>query len=821
MDLEKSLLDGLDVGRDNGGMVDCNYLQTTTNQWEVSLFKFEDDTWLEVGRTLCQGAMDQNAESWIRVGASPSSSDDEREGSAPSFKCQVKEYKQYQRVNKSMIMWSDQSSLNSPSRALKFVHKPDCIAFCQFLLLSVKEASSASNLSGVAFVDEKSQSDNGYLLAGKEERNLSPFLHELDSESNEYAYINASESDDGCEKAEFDPVSVSEIPVPSPYNLMEVSYKIMMVLRTSYDLEFDVLVNDADFMEGLVNSFNICEKQHNKTWELQRISEIMINLIRGCSVDALEKMADEKLLKHVLGMLEYHDIDDITQRKDYRQLLAEQEVINSAIPIQDKLVCQTIRLNYWLKFVMDSDLNGEMEIANRLAEYIQINVQVYIQSSEVLATTLEDLYNPSENSECENNNEDTLRKRRNGVIFFQSLLGIIGEHAYETTPLKFSRRMEKGIHQLIKFALSHHDAEIQGRGLKILMSLLNDDGAQFRFDSDGEYNAAGLDMLISTLHCSGLAVQMEIIEVLKKILRTSNTMIPVGFADLSFAIMPWNATKSSEMYQFEESFYQRSAAQLYAPLISGSEKQVPATTDRSRPAAVDKALFENLCGLLAFSMEEHEPEKLIKFVADYGVWRHLANVILDNNRHKAEQLAALRCLRQAIVTVDQLDFKQEIARSGILHSLMEALLMVKDKDTLMRSSCLAVLSAMETHQEREGDALLIEKIVDCYRSQMETELSHLTLMSSLIDCYNNPLVNSHSPHGAQRSNSSLTDIDNVSDMRIKQEDAGGSDTDGDEQEEENERPQLKRSSNAGNGARKRLRSQELNIPPLTLNDQGN
>lgn len=772
-----------------------------TRQWEVTLYKLHDQIWTEEGKGYCSGVLDNDDRVALHVSREPMANqgnDDEDVENSMMLRLHIIDNTHYQKVGNSVLMWSKGNSHEKNLvTALTFTKARDCSSFCEFLMHTINQIGthdirmmSFSNTNRLTEGDDDDDDDGDLSAEQLDSKLLVPFLGaESDDEQLSMLEQTSNNESDGI-----GPLLLSEIPVPTLQNLMEVSYQIMSIMQRETVLDLDELFTNIGFMNGLINCFDTSE-QEKKQWELQRIGEIMFSIIQGCSVDSLEKMADPWLLDKVLGMLEYNCNEDLSV-KSYREVLSEQDTINSAIPIQDDSVRHMIRLNYWLRFVLDSGLNERDELSARLREYIQGHLQVYIQSSEELAKTLEDLYGERESAA----DNELIKRQRHGVIFFHSLVELINDHTYEGSQLRFSKHMEKGLYDMIKFSLSDAEDATQFRGIKLFLGLLHDDGSQFRYDSEGNYNESGLELLVTTMQRSSLAVQLEVVETFRKLLQTNNnnSMFPVGHADLSFAVLPWNNSKSSEMMQFEEQFYRMSAPRLYEPLIRE-------TTRTSKGSAmVDKALFENVCDLFILSLEEHELGPIQRFVAEHKLWQRLAHVISDKNRLKSEKLACIRCVRQAITTVENTEFKLDIAKSGIMQSIMDILVSVRTQDTLLRSACLAVLSALETHQHREGDARLIESVVKSHRTQMENELGQMSLMASLIHCYDNPAIVEPAPEVAQRTNSSLTEVDPVSEVNVPVEDK---DTDTDE--EEDTKPQLKRSSNSNHASRKKLRSNEL------------
>lgn len=283
--------------------------------------------------------------------------------------------------------------------------------------------------------------------------------------------------------------------------------------------------------------------------------------------------------------------------------------------------------------------------------------------------------------------------------------------------LTFSILISNGLFLLIEFALNDESTLIRMLGTELLLTVIDLDASLIRNyaqNSQGQATFAIMQTLVDLFFReSDIGLKSQAIEAIKYMLDAVTSM--------HFAIDdPTASPKSSQDLDndvFIASFYATCAGNLFAS-VSDLGK-----TGHSVPKSLtlaNKAEFELLCDLLCFCVRTHGT-KCRDFALENGLWKGISQLIRSS--HKQLQLAALRPFRQGLLMHDD-TLTCHLAEANIIESVVDVLSRMGNKNNLVNSAYLEVLSLLESGMEKSLDDIAI--IVSHLANSRREELRHLS-----------------------------------------------------------------------------------------------
>lgn len=331
---------------------------------------------------------------------------------------------------------------------------------------------------------------------------------------------------------------------------------------------------------------------------------------------------------------------------------------------------------------------------------------------------------------------NNVAQKRDGVQLVYQFSLALKSHQHQQKRLTFEQMVSNGLLRLFDFALNDIDSYIRKLGTELLLTVIDIDPTLIHYDSSDEESLLLLTIAESTVN---LFLRETDIDICSQLIETLQHMLSY---DDSSNIMPEFFSSSDSSHElrseaFISGFYDGCGKKLYAELIAVNEGEFMNRINQPM-SLLKKGVYENLCRLLKFLMSAHRT-KCFEFTIKNKVWKALSLMI--KSRHQKLQLAALQCLKQALV-VEDYTLCIHLTEHNIVEEVVDNLVKMGNKNNLVNSASLEILDmiASETLNPfaNKNMILVLNHLIESRLTSLEL-INYTDLSAKLFESYKSNL----------------------------------------------------------------------------------
>lgn len=554
-------------------------------------------------------------------------------------------------------------------------------------------------------------------------------------------YRNISGADDSfSDDLAMDAPAAISLPDPNIGNLPEIETQLRIMSGTAngrdaltkYVLSQDLIgklcpiVSEAEDLESLNDLHRLCN-----------IMKIII-LLNDTSI--IEHAVSDECVIGVVGALEY-DPDFPSHKANHRQWLEDKSRYKEVVKIEDAQIQKKIHQTYRLQYLKDVVLarildDNTFSVLNSLIFFNQVDIVQHIQSNSTFLMELFDIFKQM--------GEDNKRKK-DAVLFIQQCCTVAKNLQPPARQTLYNNFIVHGLLSVINYGLRHTDTAVRVGATDIMVCMIDHDPQMIRqtiYRQLSENQPPLTDSLIDLLLVEvDLGVKSQVSDALKVLLDQGPLLQEQAFAKanggdyVARAQARLHATIDPQQERFLESFYDKSAMRLFAPLMAlEGRTNMDFTVQQA-------SMFTYLIEILCFFIRQHHHRSKY-FVLDHNIVQHIEKLL--NSPEKFIKLVAIRFLRQLIGIQDEFYIKQ-ITHSSVVGSILDVLIATMPRDNLLTSACLEFFE----HIKKETIKDMIKHAVENYREKLE-KLAYMPTFVDLMRKYDEtqgftaPLENNNS-----------------------------------------------------------------------------
>lgn len=420
----------------------------------------------------------------------------------------------------------------------------------------------------------------------------------------------------------------------------------------------------------------------------------------------------------VIGALEY-DPDFPRLKANHRSYFAGDAFFKEVVPIHDEDIRFKIKQTYRLQFLKDVLArlldDSTFSVFTSMIYFNQMSIVIALQNSQEYMASLFAIYkSPS-----------SIEQRRDGVKFVHQISLATKGFQNQQKKLTFTKLIAHGLFLQLEFALNDTNDSIRMLGTELLLTIIDLDATLIRnyVQTPGQHAAtfALMQTLVELFFRErDIGLKSQTVEALKY-------MLDVGTLSLQDD-MERSSSQDLENDVFIASFYTNCAGKLFDCIRDvGLDNAV-----FLKPLHLStKAMYEILCDLLNFCVKMHGV-KCRTFTIERGIWPGIAALILCP--HQVIQLAALRCLKQALL-LDDTTYMHYFTKASVFEAVVDVLVRMGNKNNLVNSACLEVLSLIENGGKlsvSESMMLVVNSLATSRQLELKDGLSYSDLGGKLL-----------------------------------------------------------------------------------------
>lgn len=431
-----------------------------------------------------------------------------------------------------------------------------------------------------------------------------------------------------------------------------------------------------------------------------------------------ESLIEDQNVVGVIGALEY-DPDFPTLKANHRSYFAGDAHYKEVVPIQDEEIRFKIKQTYRLQFLKDVLArlldDSTFSVFTSMIYFNQMSIVIALQNSQEYMSSLFRLFKE----------QSPLEKRRDAVKFVHQISLATKGFQSQQKKLTFTKLIAHGLFLLLEFALNDSNETIRMLGTELLLTVIDLDASLIRnyVQTPGQHAAtfALMQTLVDLFFREpDIGLKSQAAEALKYML------------DIGTLSMQDDTGRSSnqelENEVFVASFYTNCAPKLFDCI---RHVGVNKTLLNKRLSLTDKATFELLCDLVTFCVRTHGL-KCRAFTIERDLWYGISTLIMCP--HQVIQLAALRCLKQALL-LDDPTYVHHLAEAAVSESVVDVLIRMGNKNNLLNSACLEILSFIESGLKlsmSETMLFLVNGLVRSREAELKDGISYTDLGEKLL-----------------------------------------------------------------------------------------
>lgn len=515
------------------------------------------------------------------------------------------------------------------------------------------------------------------------------------------------------------------LPEPSLRNLPEIETQLRMMSNsangrdalTKYVLTEQLigklcpLVSDAEDMESLN--------------DLHRLCNIMKIIILLNDTNIIEHAVSDECVIGVVGALEY-DPDFPSHKANHRQWLEDKSRYKEVVKIEDAQIQKKIHQTYRLQYLKDVVLarildDNTFSVLNSLIFFNQVDIVQHIQANSTFLMELFDIFKQM--------GEDN-RRKKDAVLFIQQCCTVAKNLQPPARQTLYNNFIVHGLLSVINYGLRHTDTAVRVGATDIMVCMIDHDPQMIRqtiYRQLSENQPPLTDSLIDLLLVEvDLGVKSQVSDALKVLLDQGPLLQEQAFAKANGgdyaarAQARLQAAIDPQQERFLESFYEKSALRLFAPLMALDGRTNMSFTVQQA------SMFTYLIEILCFFIRQHHHRSKY-FVLEHNIVKHIEKLL--KSPEKFIKLVAIRFLRQLIGIQDEFYIKQ-ITQGSVVSSILDVLFATMPRDNLLTSACLEFF----THIQKEGLQDLIKHVVEEFRERIE-KLAYMEPFKGIFERY--------------------------------------------------------------------------------------
>ncbi|KAF5098885.1 hypothetical protein D0Z00_001871 [Geotrichum galactomycetum] len=329
---------------------------------------------------------------------------------------------------------------------------------------------------------------------------------------------------------------------------------------------------------------------------------------------------------------------------------------------------------------------------------------------------------------------NTAQKREGVQLVYQLSLAMKGYQNQQKRPA-FEQMISSGLLSLFKFAFDDTDNYIRKIAAELLLTVIDTDATLVRHDSQ-DHESLLLTIAESTVNLfireTDIGIRSQLMEALQQMLSYEDS--PNIMSEF-FSSSESSPELKSDV--FISSFYDGCGKTLYSDLINVDEIEFTKLINLPM-SLLKKGFYENLCRLLIFLMSAHRT-KCFEFTIQNKMWKALSLMI--QSRHQKLQLAALQCLKQALVLEDY-TLCVHLTENHLVEQVVENLVKMGNKNNLVNSSCLEILEMIATETlnpfANKNMIFVLNHLIKSRMTELES-LTYTDLFAKLFKSYKSNL----------------------------------------------------------------------------------
>jgi hypothetical protein len=403
---------------------------------------------------------------------------------------------------------------------------------------------------------------------------------------------------------------------------------------------------------------------------------------------------------------------------------------HEVIPISEESIKIKIKQTYRLQFFQDVFArildDGTLSNFRSMVFMNNLSIVVDLQALPNYMTDLFAIYKIPNN---------TAQQRKGVQLVHQLSLAMKGYQNQQKRPA-FEQMISSGLLSLFKFAFDDTDTYIRKIAAELLLTVIDTDVTLVRHDLQEDESSQLLTIAESTVNLfireTDIGIRSQLMEALQQMLSydDSPNIMSEFFS---------SSESSSELKSdvFISSFYDGCGKTLYSDLIDVDE--IEFTKHINLPMSLlKKGFYENLCRLLKFLMSAHRT-KCFEFTIQNRMWKALSLMI--RSRHQKLQLAALKCLKQALVLEDY-TLCVHLTENNLVEQVVENLVKMGNKNNLVNSSSLEILEMIATETlnpfANKNMIFVLNHLIESRMTELES-LTYTDLFAKLFKSYKSNL----------------------------------------------------------------------------------
>ncbi|RKF74564.1 uncharacterized protein GcM1_239140 [Golovinomyces cichoracearum] len=511
------------------------------------------------------------------------------------------------------------------------------------------------------------------------------------------------------------------LPNPSLGSLQDVEIQMRGLQNT--DQGRDALtkyVLTEEYVQKLIPLVEMAEDMEDLA-SLHRLCNIMKSLILLNDTTIMELVVSDDIVMGVVGALEY-DPDFPSHKANHRRWLAKEGRYKEVVQIDDdirKKIHSTYRLQYLKDVVLARILDDPtFSVLNSLIFFNQVEIVQHLQANPKFLKDLFGIFRSQQTN---------TRRKKEAVLFIQQCCAIAKNLQPDARQQLYDNFLNHGLLFVINFALRHSDSGVRVGATDVLVSMIDHDPQMIRqtiFRQISESQTPLTDSLIDLLLVeSDLGVKAQISDAIK-------VLLDPGFNNAH----PNNSHKPAhtetggrmrffdpQQTEFVKEFYEESSARkLFKPLIDLKNRK---DLDLS---VQEVSLFIYLIEILCFFARQHSHYSRC-FITSENLGQRIAQLLSSSEKYL--KLSALKFFRE-LVGLQEECYNQYIMRSKLLGPILDLIIDLMPRDTLLNSAALELFSFIG----REKINNLTCHLVENYREKL-MKITYVETFAYLITRY--------------------------------------------------------------------------------------
>lgn len=397
------------------------------------------------------------------------------------------------------------------------------------------------------------------------------------------------------------------------------------------------------------------------------------------------------------------------------------------VPIQDEFIRLKIKQTYRLQFLKDVLArlldDSTFSIFASMIYMNQMAIVSSLHSSTDFMNRLFSVYKSPHSSQ-------PIEKQRQGVHFVHQVCLASKKFQHQQKKIAFTQLISNGLLYLLEFALNDNVESIRMLGTELLLTIIDLDASLIRNyvqNIQGHSTFALMQTLVDLFFRENdIGLKSQAVEALKYMLDISTS--PLLTSNDIFASP--RSCQELENDLFVASFYTNCCGKLFSALADAG---AGCGLDVSKPMSLAiKALYEQMCDLLNFCVRVHGL-KCRDYSIDTGLWKGVCQLI--QCPYQSVQLAAMRCLKQGLLT-DDATYMHHFVENNLMESVVDVLNQMGNKNNLVNSVCLELLGYVESNSIKPTNNMVIvtSHLVDSRRTELE-HINFSDIPSKLLALY--------------------------------------------------------------------------------------